>query len=437
VNRVNGVNFGACAGGRRRAPRYDVILGERHRMYVRHAAACAALLVMVLASPLGAQDPTPAAPSPATVAMRWQWLNPEVNSFTFRDTDAVFESRAVARAGPVWQLPRRDGFVLPQARAGGRPASYDAFAEATRTNALLVIRDGAIVFEDYRNRMEPATRHIGFSMTKTITAMLVGQALARGEIASLDDRADKYVPELAGGGYGGVTVRHLLEMRSGAAIEERYDFGENPSLAGRIHEAAIVLNRARFADFAVDVARRSAPGSEFNYATLDTAVLGWVLERATGQRIEALMQQRIWAPLGAEADGFFLADGAPGTGRALNGMGFNATLRDFGRLGLLLLGDGMRGNERILPQGWVAAMTAMKPLEPAAGFPGYGFQTWQVDDEPGAFAAVGLAGQMIYVHPASRTVIVKLSYWLPVPDETTVPDTLAFFKAIARAPAPR
>ena len=89
----------------------------------------------------------------------------------------------------------------------------------------------------------------------------------------------------------------------------------------------------------------------------------------------------------------------------------------------------MRGDTRILPEGWVAAMTAMKPLGPAEGFPGYGLQTWQVDDEPGAFAAVGLAGQMIYVHPASRTVIVKLSYWLPVPEETTVPDTLAFFKA--------
>jgi CubicO group peptidase (beta-lactamase class C family) len=406
-------------------------------MLVRYATACGALLALVLASPVGAQAPAPEGPSPATVAMRWQWLNPEVNSFTFRDTDTVFESRAVARVGSVWELPRKDGFVLPQVRADGQPASYDAFAEATRTNALLVIRDGAIVFEDYRNRMGPATRHIGFSMTKTITAMLVGQALARGEIASFDDRADKYIPELSQGGYGGVTVRQLLEMRSGAAIEERYDFGENPSLAGRIHEAAIVLNRARFADFAVDIARRSAPGSEFNYATLDTAVLGWVLERATGQPLETLMQQRIWAPLGAEADGFFLADGPPGAGRALNGMGFNATLRDFGRLGLLLLNDGRRGGERILPEGWVAAMTAMKPLDPAAGFPGYGFQTWQVDREPGAFAAVGLAGQMIYVHPASRTVIVKLSYWRPVPDETTVPDTLAFFQAIAHTPAPR
>jgi CubicO group peptidase (beta-lactamase class C family) len=219
-------------------------------------------------------------------------------------------------------------------------------------------------------------------------------------------------------------------MRSGADIDERYDFGENPSLAGRIHETAIVRNEARFADFAVDVGSRAEPGSAFNYATLDTAVLGWVLEKATGQRLEDLMESRIWQPMGAEFDGFFIADGPPGEGRALNGMGFNATLRDFARLGQLMIDGGMADGRRILPEGWVAQMTAMKPT--GGEFPGYGLQTWQVDGEPGAYAAVGLAGQMIYVHPSSRTVIVKLSYHPPVPPETTMPDTLDYFHAIAR-----
>lgn len=80
-------------------------------MTVRQAVASAAWLALILAAPLAAQEPAPTKPSPATVAMRWQWLNPEINSFTFRDTDAVFESRPVARSGPVWELPRREGFV--------------------------------------------------------------------------------------------------------------------------------------------------------------------------------------------------------------------------------------------------------------------------------------------------------------------------------------
>ena len=377
------------------------------------------------------------APSPATLAMRRQWLNPEINAFTFQETGRVFAFRTVEAPQATWSLagPGLDA-ALPQARVAGAPADYPAWAERTFTNAFLLLRDGRIVFEDYRNRMQPETRHIAFSMSKTITAMLVGQALARGEIASLDDSAVRYVPALAGGGYDRATIRNLLEMRSGAAIEERYDFGENPSLAAQIHESAIVRNEARFADFAREIGRREEPGGSFNYATLDSAVLGWVLEEATGRQIEDLTEERIWQPMAAEFDAFWLADGPAGEGRALNGMGFNAALRDFGRLGQLLLDDGITNGTRILPEGWVAQMTAMKPLPGGGEQSGYGFQTWKLGDEPGAYAAVGLAGQFIYVHPQSRTVIVKLSHFPPVEPEWLVPETVAYFEAVARMTSP-
>jgi len=376
-------------------------------------------------------------PSPATIAMRWQLLNPQVNAFTFQETGKVFAFRAVAAPAEARALAQASASAtLPPTMVAGAQADYAAWAERTFTNALLVMRDGEVVFEDYRNRMTPQTRHIAFSMSKTITAMLIGQALARGEIASLDDPAVRYVPALAGGGYDGVTIRNLLEMRSGADIEERYDFGENPSLAARIHETAIIRNEARFADFATDVGRREAPGGTFNYATLDTAVLGWVLEEATGQRIEDLTEERIWQPIGAESEAYWLADGPVGVGRALNGMGFNATLRDFARLGQLLLDGGMVGTTRVLPEGWVAQMSAMKPLPGGGNRGGYGFQTWKLGDEPGAFAALGLAGQFIYVHPQSRTVIVKLSYFPPAEPEWLIPETVGFFEAIANAPLP-
>ena len=362
--------------------------------------------------------------TPAVVAMRWQWLNPEINSFTFREAKDVFEYRDVRRGGDVWELPSAETLI--------KPAGYAEFAERTFTNAMLVLKDGQIVFEDYRNRMTPNVRHTAFSMSKTITAMLVGIALDRGEIASLDDPAQQYVPQLAGTGYDGVSIRQILQMRSGVDYQERYDFGDNPSAAGRLHEQAIILNRMRFAEGALETTRANEPGSTFNYSTLDTMVLGWILEEAAGETLEAQMEQRIWTPLGAEADGFWLADGPAGNGRALNGMGFNATLRDFARLGQLMLDDGMRGERRILPEGWVAQMTAMEPTgAPAgAGFPGYGFQTWKIDDLPGSYSAVGLAGQFIYVHPQSRTVIVKLSHYPPVEPEYVTPETLAMFADI-------
>ena len=371
--------------------------------------------------------------TPAVIAMRWQWLNPEINSFTFREAKNVFEYRDVRRGGEVWELPRAEGFAMPAIEAAGETRDYARFAEHTFTNAMLVLKDGLIVFEDYRNRMTAETRHTAFSMSKTITAMLVGIALDRGEIDSLNDPAEKYVPRLAGSGYEGVTIRQILQMRSGVDYEERYDFGANPSFAGKLHEQAIVLNRMRFAEGALETKRGNAPGSAFNYSTLDTMVLGWILEEATGETLEAQMEQRIWQPLGAEAEGFWLADGPPGAGRALNGMGFNATLRDFARLGQLMLDDGMRGETRILPEGWIKQMTAMTPTG-GGGFPGYGFQTWQIDEEPGAFAAVGLAGQFIYVHPQTRTVIVKLSHYPPVEPPSVTPEVLAMLKAIANAP---
>jgi CubicO group peptidase (beta-lactamase class C family) len=365
-------------------------------------------------------------PSLATIAMRWQWLNPDVNSFTFRNTQAVFAFRTVSAPAQARELPQGPALAMP--------ADYPQWADRTFTNAFMVLRDGQVVFEDYRNRMTADTPHIGFSMTKTITAMLVGQALDRGEIASLDDLASTYVPALEGGAYGRATLRNILEMRSGADIEERYDFGANPSLAAQIHEQANIRNERRFADFAVGLGSRSEPGATFNYATLDTAVLGWVLEEATGERIENLMESRIWQPLGAQHDGHFIADGPVGQGRALNGMGFNATLRDFARLGQLMLDDGMVGDVRVLPAGWVAQMTAMKPtgMPADAGFPGYGLQTWQVDREPGAYAFVGLAGQFIYVHPATETVIVKLSFNPPVEPAWLTPEVLGYFAAVAK-----
>ena len=327
---------------------------------------------------------------------------------------------------------------MPADSFGGQSYAYPQFAERTYTNAMLVIRHGKAVFEEYRNRSTPMTRFLSMSMAKTVTSMLVGIALGEGKIASLDDPAEKYVPELKGSGYEGVTLRQILQMRSGVGYEERYDFGAHPSFAGHLHQDAIVLNKMRFAAGALETRRANAPGSTFNYSTLNTMVLGWILENATGQTIEGYTRDKLWGPLGAQADAFWIADGPPGHGRALNGMGFNATLRDYGRLGELMLHDGKRGDAQVVPAGWLKQATTMLPTGipkgTPGGFPGYGLQIWQVDDEPGAFCAVGLAGQYIYVSPATDTVIVKLSHYPPVEPPTVTPETIGYFKAIAHAP---
>ena len=379
--------------------------------------------ICIAGAQAGAQDiGKQASPSPAVIKMRQQWLNGDINSFTFRDNERLFETRRVQHQGAVWALPHAAGFTMP--------AGYQDFAEKTYTNALLVIRDGKIVFEDYRNRATPNTKFIAFSMSKSIVSMLVGIAVQQGLIRSIDDPVTTYVPELKSGGYDGVSIRYILQMRSGVDYEERYDFGANPSPAAVNHEAAIVENKRRFADSALTIGKKWAPGSHFNYATIDTAVLGWMLERATKQPLAQFMQANLWALLGAEADGYWLADGPAGIGRELAGMGFNATLRDFGRLGMLMLDHGRRGKQQIVPAAWLSQATKMTPTG-AANRSGYGLQFWQLDNEPGAFTALGLAGQFIYVHPATRTVIVKLSYFPPAEPPEVMPETLRYFKAIA------
>jgi CubicO group peptidase (beta-lactamase class C family) len=221
-----------------------------------------------------------------------------------------------------------------------------------------------------------------------------------------------------------VTIRQILQMRSGVDYEERYDFA-NPGVAARNHEQALVRNVTRFADAARTIPRKNPPGAVWEYKTLDTAVLGWLLERVSGSSVAAYTASRLWEPLGAEADGYYIMDGAPGVGREFSGAGFNATLRDFARIGQMVLDGGVADGRRIVSSAWLTEST-----RPTGGpGPGYGYQWW-MGQRPGSFQALGLQGQFIYIDPPSRTVVVKLSFDPPgneEPDE----ESAAFFSAAA------
>jgi CubicO group peptidase (beta-lactamase class C family) len=211
-------------------------------------------------------------------------------------------------------------------------------------------------------------------------------------------------------------------MRSGVDYEERYDFG-NPGIAARNHEQALVTNVVRFADAARTIKRANPPGEIWQYKTIDTAVLGWVIERVSGSTLAAYAAQRLWEPLGAERDGFFIMDGEPGAGREFSGAGFNATLRDFARIGLMMLGEGKANGRQIVPADWVRDSTRAT----GGPGPGYGYQWWMGTDA-NSYQALGLQGQYIYVNPGTRTVIVKLSYF-PPGDEAADAESAAFFSA--------
>jgi CubicO group peptidase (beta-lactamase class C family) len=387
--------------------------------------ACSALAMVLGGAVAGAQTVSPV--PPAVQAARRAMLNKEVNTLTFRSMDRLFTTRTVARAGPVWQLPRRDAAMAVSYQFGGQTRSQDDFYERTYTNALAVMKDGRLVFELYRNGSDDRTRFMSWSMAKSITSTLVGIALSEGRIKSLDDPIDRYLPELKDGAYRGVTIRQVLQMRSGVDYEERYDF-ENPGVAARNHENALVQNVQRFADPARTIGRAHAPGSTFAYKTIDTAVLGWLIERVAGTNVASYMASRIWEPLGAEADGFFIMDGPPGVGREFTGAGYNATLRDYARFGQMILDGGRANGRQIVPAAWLREASAPAAAEGPQG--GYGYQWWTVPGSD-AFYALGLQGQFIYVDPATRTVVIKLSYF-PPGAEGLEAESLAFMAAVSR-----
>ncbi len=397
--------------------------------------ASAASVLLVAGSSFAQQQlPGPLRDGPASdvpvaiQVLRWHMLDSEVNALTFRTMDTLFTTRTVARSGPVWHLPRRDAPLSFSYTWQGQTLPAAQFLERTYTNALLVIKDGTITSEIYRNHSTAQTRFIGWSMTKSITSMLIGCALAEGHIDSLDTPITSHLPELAGGGYDGASIRDVMEMRSGVNYEERYDFA-NPGVAASNHINALVRNTARFTDVARTLPRKSRPGERFEYKTIDTAVLGWLIERVTGNTVAAYSAKCVWEPLGAESDGFYIMDGAPGTGREFSGAGFNATLRDYGRLGQMMLDGGVADGRRILSADWVRQSTQSRhPEDGTRG--GYGLQWWTMGDSD-AYAAIGLQGQYIHVDPATRTVVVKLSHFPPGDNAALDAETMAFMAAAA------
>jgi CubicO group peptidase (beta-lactamase class C family) len=396
--------------------------------------AVTATLVAGMPLPVAAQQELPAplrdGPSsdvPVAIQIaRWHMLDGDINALTFRSMDTLFTTRVVPRSGPVWQLPRQDRPLAFTYSFKGATYTPDQFLERTYTNALLVMKDGEIVSEIYRNNSDERTRFMGWSMTKSITSILIGCALSEGRIKSLDEPITRYLPELKGGGYDGVTIRQIMQMRSGVDYEERYDF-EKPGTAARNHIAALVKNVARFVDAARTVKRLHPPGEVFQYKTLDTAVLGWLIERISGgSTVAAYTAQRLWEPLGAEQPGFYIMDGQPGVGREFSGAGFNATLRDYARIGQMMLNGGKANGHQIVSPEWVKESTRSSGST-GSQRGGYGLQWWLLGDQE-AYSAIGLQGQFIYVDPHSKTVVVKISYF-PPGDEVAAQETAAFLEA--------
>ena len=243
-----------------------------------------------------------------------------------------------------------------------------------------------------------------------------------------------YLPELTGTSYDGVSIKHILQMSSGVDFSEEY--GDSESDFARLGDACFG-GPERLEDLAVTYGRKYEPGTDFYYASVDTVILGWLLRRVTSRSLSDYMEEQLWQPLGAEADANWVLDqeGEDGVECAL--AGFNATLRDYGRFGLLMAYDGVWNGRRLLPEGWVVEATIpdspqVQPGELVDGYQlGYQYQWWSFPDEDHSFTGEGIHGQLLMVNPVLDLVVVKTSDWETAWQSDKERETWALFEAIA------
>jgi CubicO group peptidase (beta-lactamase class C family) len=356
------------------------------------------------------QDETPADIS--------NWRQGPFNHWAFRNVARILPTAPIAAASLSRPLPRSSAgdalaaFSLDS--GGGKTLNLADFHRITHTDGLLVIKDGQVVHESYGNGLTPDAPHILMSASKSITGLLSG-ILADQGILDIDAPVAGYVPEIAGSGYATATIRHLLDMRA----DPGFDAAQLQAYAIASGWEAVAADAAPTGLHAFFAGLPSARGridTPFRYLSASTDLLGWAIERATGRSFAENISALLWQPMGAE-DGAFITLDRNGAPRATGGL--CATLRDFARIGQVMVDGGMNGAVRVLPPSWLDDIAdngdrqAWATGEFAEGFAGLSMRyrnNWYViDNAPQLLFAMGIHGENLFVDRANRIVIAKFS----------------------------
>jgi len=311
---------------------------------------------------------------------------------------------------------------LPVTLIDGSRTSVSSIVDSTDTDGWAVSRGGLLLTENYPRGMQPDTRHLLMSVSKSLIGMLTGTLVAQG-LLDLSKPVEHYIPRLAGTGYSGATVRNLLDMRSGIRFSEDY---LDPMAEVRIIEQVIGwappiasdLPTSMY-DFLAGLERKTEHGGPFDYRSCEADMLGWLCEVAGGSSVTELLSQNLWQPMGAEFDAYI---GIDAFGSGLYDGGICASLRDMVRFGELLLNGGRSAlGVQVLPQEWVqdtwlggedsahAFQTSPTSTLMIGGM--YRNQCWFPAADHNVLLCLGIHGQMVYVNRITGVVAVKLSSW--------------------------
>jgi CubicO group peptidase (beta-lactamase class C family) len=382
--------------------------------------------------------------APAGISLD-NWLSPPHSHWSFQHVDDFVPTATISRGtGPVAALPAVGAPVaeIQVTTTAGAATTVGAVMASTATDGWAVAYRGSMVAEEYLDGLQAQTRHLLFSVSKSLVAAVVGALHAAGAI-ELDAPVTTYVPAVANCGYAGATVRHLLDMRSGIAFSDNY---LHPTAEVHVLDEAVGWAPrsgpdvpCTLRDFLLTLRQKSAHGGPFQYRSCETDLLGWICEVAGGQRMPELMSELLWSHIGAQCDATIGVD-SDGTG-FFDG-GINACLSDMIRFGALFLRDGVSLTGRqVVPAAWIAdtldggpdSRQAFAASPDDTQMPGgmYRNQVWFPYPGSNVMLCQGMGGQMIYVNRAAEVVAAKLSTQPDYQDPQVLLDTLRAFDAVA------
>lgn len=372
------------------------------------------------------------------------WREAPWNVWAFRHVSEFIPTARIAATPGLTEEPvaSADDLLRQQFTRGGATLSVADALRTTSTDAMVVMKRGRVVADFHAPQFDLQSRHILFSASKSVTSVVAG-ILHDDGLLDFDERVPRYVPELKGSAYGDARVRDVLDMRVSLDFEEVYHDPDGlyaryrragllePSRAGETDNETVVEFIARLKK------GKGAHGGPYHYASPNSDVLGLVIQGASGRRFSDLASQRLFQPLGARQDAYVTVDRA-GTPRT--GGGINMTPRDLARIGEMLRQGGTANGRRIVSQAWVEDTVTGGSAQAWAGGEStswlpqgrYRNKWYQTGAGNGAFFALGIHGQWLYVDPRAEMVIAKFSSQPDaiVDDAKTL--NLALFEAIAR-----
>jgi CubicO group peptidase (beta-lactamase class C family) len=340
---------------------------------------------------------------------------PKYRVGAFTHLDQIYPTRRVERATSPWKFNYSTAKIHYDFR-GNRLSPID-YMSRNPVTGLLVAKDDQILFERYQYARTDHDRFVSQSMVKSIIGLLIGIAISDGAIKSVNDTPEAYVPGFRGTEYGRTPIRHLLHMSSGVDFGENRDGGRDLNRLWDDMGIAFSTTKIGTVESIVQFNRRIAPaGTRFYYASIEPDVLGTVLHYAVNKSASDYLREKVWEPIGAEADARWLIDAE---GFEVAHFGFNAVLRDYDRLGRLLAHDGAWEGKRIVPGQWMIDATTVHasdgyllPGRATKKF-GYGYLLWLFPGARRQFAFLGYKGHYVCIDPVSKLIMVQTAVEAP------------------------